>query len=234
MQTPLPGGFLIAIEGIDGAGKTTLAAHLAAQLGHGGTRVHLTKEPTRGPWGTRLRESAATGRLRPEEEAELLLRDRRDHVEQLIAPALARGECVILDRYFPSMVAYQGAAGLDPADLLHANDFAPRPDVLLVLDSRPPHGRGWPASAPAATRPTRSRPLRTWRFAVPCSWPCRCPTSACWTLAVGRTTCCKRRCSRSCTPWRTRPGARWTRWTPCNRLVGCCRIWPLSNPAGQR
>lgn len=140
MQTPLPGGFLIAIEGIDGAGKTTLAAHLAAQLGHGGTRVHLTKEPTRGPWGTRLRESAATGRLRPEEEAELLLRDRRDHVEQLIAPALARGECVILDRYFPSMVAYQGAAGLDPADLLHANDFAPRPDVLLLLDLSPQEG----------------------------------------------------------------------------------------------
>lgn len=138
MHTPLPGGFLIAIEGIDGAGKTTLAHHLAAQLGHGGTRVHLTKEPTRGPWGTRLRDSAATGRLRPEEEAELLLRDRRDHVEQLIAPALARGECVILDRYFPSMVAYQGAAGLDPADLLDANDFAPRPDVLLLLDL-PPH-----------------------------------------------------------------------------------------------
>ena len=51
-------------------------------------------------------------RLSPQEEVELLLRDRRQHVEELVVPALARGAVVILDRYFPSMVAYQGAAGL--------------------------------------------------------------------------------------------------------------------------
>lgn len=140
MHTPIPGGFLIAIEGIDGAGKTTLAAGLAARLGHGGTRVQVTKEPTRGPWGMRLRDSAASGRLTASDEADFLIRDRRDHVDHLIAPALARGECVILDRYYPSMVAYQGAAGLDVGDLMRANDFAPRPDVLLLLDLPPATG----------------------------------------------------------------------------------------------
>jgi dTMP kinase len=140
MDHTLPGGFLIAIEGIDGAGKTTLAEGLAQALGHGGATVHVTKEPTRGPWGMRLRASAASGRLTPQDEADFLIRDRREHVDGLIAPALARGECVILDRYYPSMVAYQGAAGLDVDELMRANDFAPRPDVLLLLDVAPDLG----------------------------------------------------------------------------------------------
>ena len=140
MHTPLPGGFLIAIDGIDGAGKTTLARSLAGALGYGGTPVIVSKEPTQGVWGQRLRNSAATGRLTPGQEADLLLHDRREHVETLIAPALPRGECVILDRYYPSMVAYQGAAGLPLDYLLHANDFAPRADVLLILDLAPATG----------------------------------------------------------------------------------------------
>ena len=140
MHTPLPGGFLIAIDGIDGAGKTTLARSLAEALGHGGTPVTVSKEPTHGPWGQRLRESAATGRLDPRQEAEYLILDRREHVETLIEPALDRGECVILDRYYPSMVAYQGAAGLATDDLLASNAFAPRADVLLLLDLPPAVG----------------------------------------------------------------------------------------------
>ncbi|MCL1529745.1 dTMP kinase [Xanthomonas nasturtii] len=135
-----PGGLLIAIEGIDGAGKTTLARSLASALEAAGARVVLSKEPTNGPWGTQLRQSAATGRLRAHEEAELLIRDRHEHVDTLIAPALARGDIVILDRYFPSMVAYQGAAGLPLDELLERNAFAPRPDVLLLLDLPPPTG----------------------------------------------------------------------------------------------
>ncbi|APO95522.1 dTMP kinase [Xanthomonas vesicatoria] len=135
-----PGGLLIAIEGIDGAGKTTLARNLATTLEAAGARVKSSKEPTNGHWGTQLRQSAATGRLSADEEAELLIRDRHEHVETLIAPALARGEIVILDRYFPSMVAYQGAAGLPLDALLERNAFAPRPDVLLLLDLPPPTG----------------------------------------------------------------------------------------------
>lgn len=136
----IPGGLLIAIEGIDGAGKTTLAQALARDLRVAGATVVLGKEPTSGPWGTRLRQSAATGRLSPEQEVDYLLRDRQQHVEEVIQPALARGEVVILDRYFPSMVAYQGAAGLPLDGLLQANDFAPRPDLLLLLDLGPEQG----------------------------------------------------------------------------------------------
>jgi len=127
-------GLLIAVEGIDGAGKSTLVRGLVSALKTKGIAVTHSKEPTNGPWGTKLRASASHGRLSVEEEIELLLRDRHEHVIELINPALARGEVVILDRYFPSMIAYQGAAGWAVDDLLRRNDFAPRPDLWLLLD----------------------------------------------------------------------------------------------------
>jgi len=136
----IPGGLLVAIEGIDGAGKSTLAKGLTERLRAHGVAVSTSKEPTNGPWGTKLRQSAESGRLSPEQEVEYLLADRRDHVEQFIEPALQRGEVVILDRYFPSMVAYQGAAGLPVEDLSKANDFAPRPHLMLLLDVVPAVG----------------------------------------------------------------------------------------------
>lgn len=131
---------MIAVEGIDGAGKTTLANTLGDRLRAIGIAVNTSKEPTRGQWGTVLRESAASGRLTPDEELRLLLLDRRQHVDELINPALSRGEVVILDRYYPSNAAYQGAAGLDVTELLAQNDFAPQPDVVLVLDLDPAEG----------------------------------------------------------------------------------------------
>lgn len=140
MTMTIPGGLLIAIDGIDGAGKTTLANGLRERLTAVGASVLQSKEPTSGPWGTKLRESAASGRLTVEEELDLLLRDRRQHVEEVLRPALEAGEVVILDRYFPSTVAYQGAAGLPVEDLLTANEFAPSPDLLLLLDVDPAVG----------------------------------------------------------------------------------------------
>lgn len=137
---PIPGGLLIAIEGIDGAGKSTLAEGLRAILNKTGAKVTLGKEPTRGPWGMKLRDSASQGRLSPEDESRFLLLDRRQHVDDVIRPALSRGEVVILDRYYPSMVAYQGAAGLPVQQLLADNSFAPRADVLILLDLAPAVG----------------------------------------------------------------------------------------------
>jgi len=137
---PIPGGLLIAIEGIDGAGKTTLARFLRDEFSRNGGDVSLSKEPTTGPWGMQMRASAADGRLTPDEEVRLLILDRKEHVADLVAPALARGAIVILDRYFPSNVAYQGAAGIDVDALIAANDFAPRPDLLLLLDIDPKQG----------------------------------------------------------------------------------------------
>ncbi len=134
---PYP-GILVAIEGIDGAGKTTQAALLASRLAEAGHEVVLTKEPTDGPWGRRVRESAATGRLSPEEELNAFLEDRRQHVREKIAPALEQGCVVIVDRYYFSTVAYQGARGIPVAEILAKNEnFAPQPDVLIVLGVDP-------------------------------------------------------------------------------------------------
>jgi dTMP kinase len=134
-------GFLLVIEGIDGAGKSTLQRALVAWCESQGLTVTSSREPTDGLFGKALRESAKTGRLSIEEELELFLKDRRDHVSTLISPALARGEVVILDRYYFSTAAYQGARGLDPASIIAANEaFAPAPDLVLLLDLPPTSG----------------------------------------------------------------------------------------------
>jgi len=129
-------GFLIALEGVDGSGKSTQAGLLAASLEKDGHPVVLTREPTDGPAGQQLRSYLkGPGRhLSPEEELKLFMEDRRGHVSQTISPSLARGKIVISDRYYYSSVAYQGALGLDPDDILAANQsFAPAPDLVFIL-----------------------------------------------------------------------------------------------------
>ena len=131
---PYP-GYLIILEGIDGTGKSTQAKLLASSLRDQGHRVVLSREPTDGAFGRRLRESATTGRLSPEEELQLFHQDRREHVETRIEPALQGGEIVILDRYYFSTMAYQGVRGFDPQEIRRVNEeFAPQPDLLLLLD----------------------------------------------------------------------------------------------------
>lgn len=128
-------GIFIVVEGIDGTGKSTQSKRLAEWFRSRGREVVLSREPTDGPWGKKLRESATTGRLSAEEELECFLNDRREHVEMSIKPALAEGKVVILDRYYFSTMAYQGARGFDPAEIRRRNEvFAPQPDLLLILD----------------------------------------------------------------------------------------------------
>jgi dTMP kinase len=128
-------GLFIVIEGIDGTGKSTQASRLGEWFRAQGREVVVSREPTAGPWGKKVRESAASGRLSPEEELEYFLNDRRQHVEELIAPSLAAGKVVILDRYYFSTMAYQGARGFDPSEIRRQNEaFAPVPDRLLILD----------------------------------------------------------------------------------------------------
>lgn len=131
----MPNGLFIVIEGIDGTGKSTQAKRLGEWFTAQGREVVLSHEPTAGPWGQKVRDSAATGRLSPEEELEYFLNDRRQHVEELITPSLAAGKVVILDRYYFSTMAYQGARGFDPTEIRKANEaFAPAPDLLLIMD----------------------------------------------------------------------------------------------------
>lgn len=128
-------GYLIVIEGIDGTGKSTQATMLAEALRKSGREVVQSFEPTNGPWGKKLRESATTGRLSIEDELEYFINDRREHVEQLIIPTIESGGIVILDRYYFSTMAYQGARGIDPQAIRVRNEtFAPQPDVLIILD----------------------------------------------------------------------------------------------------
>lgn len=129
-------GILIAIEGIDGSGKSTLAREIARRVEAGGVAVLLTREPTDGPLGRRIRELARSGRqgVTAEEETALFIEDRRDHVRDELLPALEAGKAVILDRYFYSTMAYQGARGINVNDILRRNrEFAPEPDLLVLL-----------------------------------------------------------------------------------------------------
>ncbi|MHC1570286.1 MAG: dTMP kinase [Methermicoccaceae archaeon] len=137
-------GVLIAIEGIDGAGKSTHAALLKEALEREGYEVVLLKEPTAGVWGMRIRELARHGRSAPaSEELELFLKDREENAKSHILPALKEGKVVIMDRYYPSSMAYQGALGLDPEHIRQMSErIAPRPDLVVVLDVPPEIGVG--------------------------------------------------------------------------------------------
>ncbi len=137
-------GWLIAFEGIDGAGKTTQVELLAAALGEGDRAVVTTREPTDGPHGAKIRSLSSRGApTTPEEELECFVEDRREHVRDLIAPALARGEVVITDRYYLSNVAYQGARGLSPQAILEHNEaLFPAPSAAVLLETSPDLGLG--------------------------------------------------------------------------------------------
>ncbi len=109
-------GRLIALEGIDGCGKSTQARALADVLA-----ARLTFEPGATPIGARLRElllAPDAAPPTPRTEALLMAADRAEHVARMVEPALAAGEWVVSDRYAGSTVAYQGfGQGLDPAEL---------------------------------------------------------------------------------------------------------------------
>lgn len=132
-------GLLIAIEGIDGAGKTTQARLLRETLEKQGYEVALFREPGDSRYGREIRELSKHGRtISAEEEMVLFREDRRIDVADNIEPALSKGAVVVMDRYYFSSMAYQGAAGLDPQYVQAQNEeFAPRPDLTLVLDVTP-------------------------------------------------------------------------------------------------
>jgi dTMP kinase len=137
-------GSLLAFEGLDGSGKSTQIERLAARLRSAGCTVVTTREPTDGAVGRRIRGRAASGRMPPpDEELRWFVEDRREHVETLIAPALAAGSVVLTDRYTLSSVAYQGARGLDWRAILEEGERQfPLPDLALLLEIDPGEGLG--------------------------------------------------------------------------------------------
>ncbi|RME64180.1 MAG: dTMP kinase, partial [Alphaproteobacteria bacterium] len=139
---PLPRGRLITLEGGEGAGKSTQIRYLQDFLSTKyGLEIVVTREPGGTPGAEAIRELLVHGDARRwDGVAELLLHyaARRDHVERLIKPALARGAWVLSDRFADSSMAYQGivqGVGLDRVFELHQlvlGNFWP--DLTFVLD----------------------------------------------------------------------------------------------------
>lgn len=138
---------LVTLEGLDGAGKTTLARGLAGALAERGVAAELVREPGGVPAAERVRELVKDPGLAVGARAEALLyaAARAQLVEELLAPALARGAFVLLDRFVDSSLAYQGGGrelGVDAVAAINA--FATgglRPDRTLLLRVHPAVGR---------------------------------------------------------------------------------------------
>lgn len=130
----------IVFEGIDGSGKSTQARMLTEFLqGRGCSCVHLV-EPTDGTWGKKIREILKSGIApEPEKQLRLFMLDREDDVARNVKPALNRGEIIIMDRYYFSTAAYQGAGGLDPHMIVRQNRDSgfPAPHRVYFIDLMP-------------------------------------------------------------------------------------------------
>lgn len=146
-------GRFITLEGIDGAGKSSHLVALEAWLKARGRRVCVTREPGGTPLAEHLRDMVLHTPMDPLTEALLVFAARRDHLQQLIEPALARGEWVICDRFTDASFAYQGAGrGFDLAMLETLEAWVQQgrqPDLTLWFD------------APAATAAARRAAVRS-------------------------------------------------------------------------
>jgi len=131
-------GRFITFEGIDGAGKSTHIDALAKRLRERGATVLCTREPGGTPLAEKLRELVLHTTMDPLTEALLVFAARRDHVQQVIAPAIVRGETVLCDRFTDATFAYQGGGKGVPAALIahlaQVSHNGLMPDLTLVFD----------------------------------------------------------------------------------------------------
>ncbi|UFS65445.1 dTMP kinase [Paracoccus denitrificans] len=133
----------ISFEGIDGSGKSTQARRLVQALTAQGTEVLLTREPGGSEGAEEIRRLLVEGcgeRWSPETELLLFTAARRDHVERLIQPALARGAWVVTDRFADSSRVYQGLARAELRQLveeLHRLTIGIEPDRTFIIDIDP-------------------------------------------------------------------------------------------------
>jgi dTMP kinase len=139
-------GRFITFEGGEGSGKSSQISHLARALRAVGLTVLETREPGGSPMGERIRTLLLdpTSKMDAMSQAFLFCAARHDHVVELIAPALAREEWVLCDRFADSTRAYQGAAGELPPELVKTFENAAvgstRPDLTFILDIKPEIG----------------------------------------------------------------------------------------------
>ena len=133
----VPGKF-ISFEGIDGAGKSTHIGFVADYLASRGKTVVSSREPGGTGVGERLRDLLLHEKMDLETEALLMFASRREHIAQVIAPGLARGDWVLSDRFTDASFAYQGGGrGLDRAKLEALENWVHphlQPDLTLLFD----------------------------------------------------------------------------------------------------
>ena len=131
-------GLFISLEGIDGAGKSTHAAWLKNALVARGRTVVATREPGGTTLGEALRSLLLTHPMTHDTEALLMFAARREHVEQVIEPALARGDWVLCDRFTDATFAYQGGGhGVPRERIVELERFIPancRPQLTILFD----------------------------------------------------------------------------------------------------
>ncbi len=138
-------GLYISFEGIDGAGKSTHIEGLAAAFKAQGRQVTLTREPGGTPLAEKLRELVLHDAMDPLTEALLVFAARRDHLNQVIEPALARGDVVLCDRFTDATFAYQGGGrGFDLTVLRQLEQWVQgraeglrQPDVTVWFELAP-------------------------------------------------------------------------------------------------
>lgn len=145
---PASTGFFLALEGGDGAGKSTQVEALADWIRSKGHEVVVTREPGATPVGKRLRSillDVSSAGLSNRAEALLYAADRAEHVDSVVRPALERGAIVISDRYIDSSVAYQGAGrDLAPTEIARISRWATSglvPHLTVLLDVDPQTAR---------------------------------------------------------------------------------------------
>ncbi len=134
-------GKFITLEGIDGAGKSTHLGRLVEMLRQRGHRVTETREPGGTPLGEKLRTLLLSEPMHLETEALLMFAARREHIAEVIEPALARGDWVVCDRFTDASFAYQGGGrGLEKSRLEMLERWVQgslQPDLTLLFDVSP-------------------------------------------------------------------------------------------------
>lgn len=131
-------GQFITLEGVDGAGKSTHIPYITELLQRNGHEVVVTREPGGTPLAERLRELLLHEAMHPETETLLMFAARREHIECVIEPALARGAWVLSDRFTDASFAYQhGGRGVDADKIRMLERWVQgvlQPDMTLLFD----------------------------------------------------------------------------------------------------
>ena len=164
-------GLFITFEGLDGTGKSTQLRRAVQYIRKCGHRVRVTREPGGTRTGERIRDillASRTGKLAPLAELALMYAARAQVLEEVVRPALARGEVVVSDRYNTASFAYQGygrelgTATVRAFDRVICGDI--QPDLTVILDLDPDRALDAPWVMPGASLNLTALRRKGWRF----------------------------------------------------------------------